>query len=81
LHYPLSDTWSSIYSIIQNEGEILSGLKNCCQYSVENGKKTHFWTNSRLEHGPLKIHFSVALYTVPKAMISGMGNFFNEDWY
>jgi hypothetical protein len=43
----------------------------------------YFWTNSWLDDGPLKLQYPqlFALSSSPQAMISDMGNYFNEGWY
>jgi hypothetical protein len=43
--------------------------------------RTHFWIDSWLDHGPLKLQYPrlFALSTSPQAMISDMaGDYFNE---
>ena len=46
--------------------------------------RTHFWIDSWLDHGPLKLQYPrlFALSTSPQAMISDMaGDYFNEGWH
>ena len=46
--------------------------------------RTHFWIDSWLDHGPLKLQYPrlFAFSTSPQAMISDMaGDYFNEGWH